>query len=97
MIFNYQFIYFSDDGDNIVFRFFTAGIVGGKKNSVEINKKTFAGFKTDSKFFGLGRSITLFQHIGNGVAKYPPIHISALTRVQRTKVIQALTKYSPKV
>ena len=38
MILNYQYIAFSDEGDNIIFRYFTSGIVGGKKNSVEINK-----------------------------------------------------------
>ncbi len=93
---NYQFIYFSDDGENIIFRFFTAGIVAGKKNSVEISKKTFAGFKTESKFFGLSRSIILFQQVGQGTAKYPPIHTSALTRDQRRKMSQTLSVYAPK-
>jgi hypothetical protein len=31
MILNYQFIFFSDDGNDIVFKYFTAGIVGGKR------------------------------------------------------------------
>ena len=96
MILNYQFIYFSDDGESIIFRFFNAGIVGGKKNSVEISKRTFAGFKTESKYFGLSRSIIIFQQVGNNIAKYPPIHISALTRDQRNKMLQSLTMYAPK-
>ena len=41
MFLNYQFISYSDEGEIIVFRYFTAGIVGGKKNSVEINKNIF--------------------------------------------------------
>ena len=45
MVLNYQFISYSDDGEYIIFRYFTAGIVGGRKNSVEINKTTFAGYK----------------------------------------------------
>jgi hypothetical protein len=96
MILNYQFIYFSDDGENLVFRFFTAGIVGGKKNSVEISKRTFAGYETGSKYLGLSRSIILFQQVGNGIANYPPIHITALTREQRKKMLQALSMYAPK-
>lgn len=96
MILNYQFIYFSDDGESIIFRFFNAGIVGGKKNSVEISKRTFEGFKTESKYFGLSRSIIIFQQVGNNIAKYPPIHISALTRDQRNKMLQSLTMYAPK-
>jgi hypothetical protein len=96
MIRNYQFVCFSDDGDNIIFRYFSAGMVGGKKNSLEINKKTFAGYKTESKFFGLSRSIILFQQMGQGVAKYPPVHITALTREQRAKVLHALNIYAKK-
>lgn len=96
MLLNYQYIYFSDDGENIILRYFTAGIVGGKKNSVEINKKTFSGYKTDSKFFGLILSITLFQRTNNGTAKYPPIFISALKREQREKVFRSLNLYAPK-
>jgi len=52
MVLNYQFISFSDEGEFIVFRYFNAGIVGGKKNSVEINKATFAGYKVDTRYFG---------------------------------------------
>jgi nitrogen fixation/metabolism regulation signal transduction histidine kinase len=95
MFLNYQFIYFSDDGENIVFRYFTAGVVGGKKNSVEINKKTFSGYKIESKLFGLIQSITLFQRFKEGVAKYPPVYISALTREERDKVLRSLNLYAP--
>ena len=95
MFLNYQYIYFSDDGEDIIFRYFTTGLVGGKKNSVEINKRTFSGYKTESKLFGLILSITLFQKINNGIAKYPPIFISALDREQRKKVLRSLNLYAP--
>jgi hypothetical protein len=95
MILNYQFISYSDEGEKIVFRYFTAGIVGGKKNSVEINKKTFSGYKTESRFFGLIKSITLFQNFKEGVAKYPPVYISALTREEKAKVFRSLNLYAP--
>jgi hypothetical protein len=96
MFLNYQFIYFSDDSENIVLRYFTAGVVGGKKNSVEINKNAFSGYKTESRFFGLIQSITLFQKFNEGVAKYPPVYISALRREERTKVFRSLNLYTPK-
>ena len=97
MILNYQFIYFSDEGENIIFRYFYAGIVGGKKNSVEINKRTFSGYKTETNLFGLNVSLILFQKINNGTAKYPPIFISALSREQRSKVYKSLNQYFPLV
>jgi hypothetical protein len=96
MFLNYQYVFFSDDGEELVFRYFSAGIVGGKKNSVRINKKTFAGYKTDSEYFGLSKCIILFQKIGNGIAKYPPVFISALTKEQKGNLFSKLNMYSPK-
>ena len=96
MFLNYQYIYFSDEGEKIIFRYFTAGIVGGKKNSVEIDKRTFSGYKTESRLFGFILSITLFQQFKEGVAKYPPVYISALNREERAKVLKSLNLYAPK-
>jgi len=97
MVLNYQFISFSDEGELIIFRYFNAGIVGGKKNSVEINKSTFAGYKIDTRYFGQVESITLFQKFQEGVAKYPPIYISALTHEEKGKVLKSLNIYAPPV
>lgn len=96
MFLNYQFIYYSDEGENIVIRYFTTGITGGKKNSVEIYKSTFQGFKTGSKYFGLVQSIILFQKVGQEIAKYPPVYISALTKEQKNKLLRSLNLHSPK-
>ena len=52
MILNYQYIYFSDDGDKIIFRYFTSGIISGSKNSVEIDKKTFTYYRWKSVSWG---------------------------------------------
>jgi hypothetical protein len=90
MILNYQFIFFSDDTDKIVFRYFNAGIVGGKKNSIEIEKRSFYGYKLESKFFGLIQSIILLQKFQEGVAKYPPVYISALSGEEKDRIIKSL-------
>jgi hypothetical protein len=95
MFLNYQYISYSDEEDTIVFRYFTSGIAGGRKNSVEINKRTFAGFKTETRFFGLIQSITLFQQLKEGVAKYPPIYISALKREEKEKIYRSLKTHAP--
>ena len=90
MILNYQYISYSDDGENIIFRYFTSGIVGGKKNSIEINKTSFSGYKIETRFFGLIQSIILFQKFQEGVAKYPPVYISALKPEEMAKIIKSL-------
>jgi len=95
MFLNYQFIFFSDDSEKILFRYFTAGLVGGRKNSVEIDKKSFSGYKMETRFFGLIQSIILFQKFQEGVAKYPPVYISALSREDRAKIIKSLNLYGP--
>jgi len=97
MVLNYQFISYSDEGEFIVFRYFNAGMVGGKKNSVEINKLTFSGYKIDTRFFGLIESISLFQKFQKGVAKYPPVYISALSKDEKAKLIQSLKILIPQV
>jgi hypothetical protein len=97
IVLNYQFISYSDDGDYIVFRYFTSGIVGGKKNSVEINKTTFSGYKIETSAFGFVQSIILFQKFPQGVAKYPPVYISALKPAEREKILKSLNIYAPSV
>jgi len=95
MILNYQYVNYSDEGDIIIFRYFTSGLVGGKKNSVEIDKRTFAGYKSEKKLFGLIWSITLYQNFKEGVAKYPTIYISALNKEERSKIFRSLNLYTP--
>jgi hypothetical protein len=95
MFLNYQYIFFSDDNDKIIIRYFTAGIVGGRKNSVEISKESFAGYKVEKRLFGLDRSIILFQQMREGVAKYPPVHISILSKKERARIINSLHRHAP--
>jgi hypothetical protein len=95
VILNYQYISYSDEEEKLVFRYFTSGIFGGKKNSVEIDKRTFSGYKIEKRLFGLIQSITLFQQLKQGVAKYPPVYISALTRSEKEKIIRSLGLHGP--
>jgi hypothetical protein len=96
MFLNYQYVIYSDEGDTIVFRYFMAGIVGGRKNSIEIKKPSFAGYKTESKYFGMMQSVILFQQLREGVAQYPPVYISNLTAREKAKVLNSLYLHSPK-
>lgn len=96
MLLNYQYISFSDEDENIVFKYFNAGIAGGKKNSIQIYKPSFAGYKIESKFLKLDQSLILYQKVGQRIAKYPSIHISALSKDQKNKLIRTLNMYIPK-
>jgi len=94
---NHQFISYSDDDENIVIKYFNAGIGGGKKNSIRIYKTAFAGYKTESRLFGLDKSLILYQKVGQNVVKYPPVHISALSKEQRNKLIKSLNDHIPAI
>jgi len=95
MVLSYQYIFYSDETERIVFRYFTAGIVGGRKNTVEIDKRTFSGYQIEPSLFGLKQKITLYQRFNEGVAKYPPFYISALSRDEKAKMVKSLTMYAP--
>ena len=97
IILNFQYVYYSDEGDSIIFRYYTTGFIAGKKNSIEINKRTFSGFTFDKKIFGLSQSVTLYQQIRKNVAKYPPVHISGLKRGERDKIIKSLSAFAPRI
>jgi hypothetical protein len=97
MILNYQYVSFSDDSDKIIFRYFTSGFISGKKNSVEIDKRSFSGYSVKSSFFGFIQSIILYQKFAEGEAKYPPIYLSALSQEERAKVIRSLKVLCPQV
>ena len=94
MFLNYQYIHFSDEEEKIVIRYFTAGIIGGRKNSIEINKTEFAGYKSEARFFGMIQSIILYQKFKGGIATYPPVYISALSKEERSKIFRALNHYT---
>ena len=94
---NYQYIYYSDEGETIIIRYYSTGIIPGNKNSVEINKKTFSGYTVNKSFSGLMESITLYQRIRESVAKYPPIYINALKREDKARVIRSLSSFAPEI
>jgi hypothetical protein len=96
MFLNYQFVFFSDDTEKIIIRYFNSGIAGGRKNSVEIDKRAFAGYKIEKRFFGLISSLILFQKFNEGVAKYPPVYISSLTGQEKLKILKVLDSYVSK-
>ena len=96
IVLNYQYVFYSDEGDTIVFRYFNAEIVGGKKNTIEIKKSNLSGYKTEKRYFGLMQSITLFQQLREGVAKYPPVYISNLTGKEKSRVLHSLYLHAPK-
>jgi len=93
VIWQYKYIYFSDDGKLIILRWYSIGLVSGESKSIEIPKEAFAGFEITKKYLGLFQYITLYQNFQNRRAGYPPVIINALSRQQYEKIAHALSLY----
>ncbi len=93
VIWQYKYIYFSDDGKMIILRWYSIGLISGESKSIEIPKETYAGYGITKKHFGLFHYITLYQNFQNRRAGYPPVIINALSRQQREKIVHALEPY----
>jgi hypothetical protein len=89
---NYNYIYFSDESDKIVLRYFSPNRFTSKKNSIEIPKKEFAGYNLISFFMRYREKIILFRRTGKGVAKYPPVSITALNAHERKLLLLTLNQ-----
>ena len=92
MLFGYNFIYFSDDGPSVVLRYYSVGILKGKKKSIEIEKSRFAGYRK-SGFF-LSQKISLVERHMRREATYPPVNITSLNSKERKKLFTMLDSNS---
>ena len=96
MVFNtlrqFHYVYFSDAGDRIVLRYFSMGAFTYKKHSIEIGKSEFIGYEIQKQLFGLREKLILKARTGKGMAKYPPVSITALNRKEKENLVQALDR-----
>jgi hypothetical protein len=67
-----------------------------QKNSIEIPKKDFAGYVLDSFFLRYREKITLLRRTGKGLAKYPPVSITALDPHERDMLLHTLNELQKK-
>ena len=93
---NYHYIYFNDESDKLVLRYFSPNLFTSKKNSIEIPKKDFAGYILDSFFLRYREKITMLRRTGKGLAKYPPVSITALDAHERDMLLHALDDWKRK-
>ncbi|MBS0010909.1 MAG: hypothetical protein KFF49_05845 [Bacteroidales bacterium] len=93
LMLRYQYIYFSDDGRHIIFRYYSVGLFSGKKRALEIPKSEFMGYRLKKYFPGLVKSIQLYRVMGNKKASYTPVYVSSLSNSELRKITVALDRY----
>lgn len=92
MIFRFNYIYFSDDGPAIILRYYSVGLVKGKKRSIEIEKSRFTGFKKSGSLF-LSK-IELIQKLDKRDAVYPPVYLTSLKKSEKKSLYEMLSRYT---
>jgi hypothetical protein len=91
-IINYQYIFYSDVGDKIILKYVSLRPFDNKRKAIEISKENYYGYKIRKSFFNLKEEIILLIQTPNGIAKYPPISIAALTPKQKKILIHSIQK-----
>ena len=86
----YTYFYFSNNGKNLVFRFYSLRIISGKPKTIEIPKNNFLKYDITTGFFNKKESLVLFQKTKKGVAKYPPISLTLLGKDKKRDLKRAL-------
>jgi len=93
VLMRYRYIWFSADERTISLRWYKIGLMTGESKSIEIQTDRFAGYDIKKKGFGLYHYLTLYQHVQGRKASYSPVSITALSKTQRSKIVDALNVY----
>lgn len=89
---NHNYIYYSDTGDRFILRYFSLRPLTDKKHSIEFHKSEFHMFEISRSIFRFRATIIIYRRTSRGIAKYPPVSITALGKEQREKMMASFQK-----
>lgn len=89
---DYNYIYYSDTGDKLILRYFRLRPLDNKKSAIEFKKSELHQFELQRTFFNLNESLVIFRKTQKGVAKYPPVSLTAIGKQDREKLLSSLKK-----
>ena len=88
---DYQFIEYSDEGDQILLRYFKAVSFGSKAyHSIEFPKQILQNAHFENSVFGKLSDITFIIRTKRGIAEYPSVSLSAVQMEDRIKIQESL-------
>lgn len=85
-----NFVYFSDNGDKIVLRYYPMRIFNQKKNSIEIPKSSLVSWEIKKFLLGTCEMLYLTGRFKTGIARYPGVSLSAVNRKDREQIKSSL-------
>lgn len=90
---NRNYIFFTDDGAKIIFRYYSIRPFSKGTHSIEIPKKDFHHYALRNPFPYLIPKIILFQKLPGGIGKFPAISLSSLKRKEIRDLKRCLDAY----
>jgi len=91
---DFNYIYVDDSEGKILFRYISLQPFKNKKYSIEIDKRKFYKYKILRSFLNIRMHIVLYVQTPHGIAKYPPISITALDDDNLNKLKKMLNQYA---
>jgi len=89
-----NYIWFSDDGDKILIRFYYVHPYMRKKKAYQIPKNALEDFDIKISYGGLRKDLILYQRHGKEIITYPTLGISLLNDKQLKEIDLLLRKYA---
>lgn len=89
-VLEFNYIYFNDEGSNIIFRYFSMSMFSRKKSSIEIPKNEFGGYKLQTYLWGLKKKIVLLHKFKDHNAPYPEVSLTGLSREELKVLLKTL-------
>ena len=90
---DYQFIEFSDEKDRVLLRYFKAISFGRPKfNEIEFSQQILRNAHFDNSVFGEKSDVTLVVKTKRGIAEYPSVSLSAMSKTDRQKMASAVNE-----
>ncbi len=90
---DFNYIYYSDEGEKIIFRYVSLRPFQNKRYSIEMNKANFIGYKVVRSPLNFKQQIIFYVKTPNGSAKYPPVSITGLSTDQFNSLKHALNQF----
>lgn len=91
---NPHFVFYSDNGDKIIVRYYPIKAFNQRKNSIVIPKTKFVKYEVMGS--GINEKLIVYGIFKSGVGKYPPVPLNALPKADRVKVYKSLNQYIKK-
>ena len=79
---NYNYILIKMDPSKILLRHYSLRPWDSAKKSYEIPINELSGVKIKSQLFGIKKGLIFYRKIRKGVAKYPPVSLTGLSKSQ---------------